>query len=258
MLATSYTVSADKKTYTFTLRSGREVLQRPADDLGGREVLHRPGQRGGQGLGLHRHGHQVRGRAHAVHGRGHPQVPVGAAARRPVAVLQRDRARQLRRRDARPQFYNAPGRHRPVQVGLLAQGQRAQAGAEPELLAEGQAVPGQRHLDRRAQRQHQGAAAQGRPGPDRRVPGLVHGGQPEDHAGRHDEPVQLDAGPTTWPSTSSASRSRTCTCAGRSRWPSTGPRWSRRCCSATASRPTRCSRRRCPTTRRPPRACSST
>ena len=76
-----------------------EVLHRPADDVGGREVLHRPGERSGQGLGLHQHGHQVRGRAHAVHGRGHAQVPVGAAARRPVAVLQRDRARQLRRQD---------------------------------------------------------------------------------------------------------------------------------------------------------------
>ena len=41
-LATGYTVSADKKTYTFTLRPGRQVLQRPADDLGGREVLDRP------------------------------------------------------------------------------------------------------------------------------------------------------------------------------------------------------------------------
>ena len=76
-----------------------EVLHRPADDVGGREVLHRPGERGGQGLGLHQHGHQVRRGAHAVHGRGQPQVPVGAAARRPVAVLQRDRARQLRRQD---------------------------------------------------------------------------------------------------------------------------------------------------------------
>ena len=51
---------------------------------------------------------------------------------------------------------------------------------------------------------------------------------------------------------------------GRARAPgdlatrSTGPRWSRPCCSATASRPTRCSRRRCPTTSRPPRASSTT
>ena len=170
---------------------GREVLQRQADDVGRREVLHRPGERGGQGLGLHQHGDQVGLRAVGGHRGGPPQVPVGAAARRPVAVLQRDRPGQLRRPDREP-VLPAPGRHRPVQVGLLAQGLGAQAGPQPVLLAEGQALPGQRHLDRRAQRQHQGTPAQGRAGAGGRVPGLVHGGQPEGHLGRHDEPVQLD------------------------------------------------------------------
>ena len=41
------------------------------------------------------------------------------------------------------------------------------------------------------------------------TPGVQHG------------PVQFDARPTTWPSTRTSSRSRTCTCAGRSRWRST-------------------------------------
>ena len=164
---------------------------------------------------------------------------------------------QLRRQDRGP-VLPGPDRHRPVQVGLLAQGLGAQAGQEHLLLAEGPALPEQRDLDRRAQRQHQAAAGQGRPGADRPVPVLVHGVHAEGHARREHGPVQLDARPTTWPSTRTSSRSRTCTCAGRSRWPSTATRWSRRCCSATASPPTRCSRRRCRTTTRTRRATSTT
>ena len=191
-LATSYTMSSDKKTYTFTAAQGRQVLQRQADDLGRREVLHRPEPEGHAGLGLPRLGHHLGGRPVARH-RGHPpEVPVGAAARRPVDLRQRHRAEQLRRRD-RERVLPAPDRHRPVQVGLLAQGLRAQAGPQPALLAEGQAVPEQRHLDRRAQRQHPGAAAQGRPGADRPDPRLVHGGQPEVHAERQHVPVPVDA-----------------------------------------------------------------
>ena len=89
-------------------------------------------------------------------------------------------------------------------------------------------------------------------------PPLVHGGQPEVHAERQHVPVPVDADQLHVLQRERASRSRTCTCAGRSRWPSTGRPWSRPCCSATGSRRTRCSRRRCPTTRRAPLACSST
>ncbi len=153
---------------------GREVLQRQADDLGRREVLDRPEPQGHAGLGLPGLGDQFGRCAEPRHRRDPPEVPVGAAARGPVDLRQRHRAEQLRRPD-RGAVLPAPDRHRAVQVGLLAQGPGPQAGAQYPLLAAGQALPEQRHLDRRPERQHQGTAAQGRPGPDRPDPGLVHG-----------------------------------------------------------------------------------
>ena len=153
-LATSYTMSADKKTYTFTLRQGGEVLQRQADDLGGREVLHRP---------------EPQGRRRAGPTSTRPSTP--STTRRPSTVvinlkfpwapLLADLS--LFANGIVPNNYGgetetavlpAPDRHRPVQVGLLAQGPGAQAGPQPVLLAAGQALPEQRDLDRRAQRQH--------------------------------------------------------------------------------------------------------
>ncbi len=161
------------------------------------------------------------------------------------AIIPNNYARRVGNRVLR-----APDRDRPVQVGLLAQGPGAQAGQEPVLLAEGPALPEQRDLDRRAQRQHPRAPAQGRPGAHRRVPGLVDGLDPQVHDRREHGPVQLDPDQLPVLQRERSSRSRTCTCGGPSRWRSTGTRWSRPCCSATASRPTRCSRRRCRTTTR--------
>ena len=57
-LATSYTKSSDGLTYTFKLRHGREVLQRPAHDVGRRQVLDRRRPRAEEGLGLPRRGDQ--------------------------------------------------------------------------------------------------------------------------------------------------------------------------------------------------------
>ena len=128
LLATGYTVSADKKTYTFTLRSG--VKFSTGQPMTSADVKFSIDQASAaaKGWGYINTAIKSVDAPTSVHGRGQPQVPVGAAARRPVAVLQRDRARQLRRQDRDP-VLQRPGRHRAVQVGLLAQGQRAQAGA---------------------------------------------------------------------------------------------------------------------------------
>ncbi len=61
-LATSYTKAGDGQTYTFKLRHGRQVLERPADDVRGRQVLDRRRPRTDEGLGLPRRGDQERSR----------------------------------------------------------------------------------------------------------------------------------------------------------------------------------------------------
>ena len=170
--------------------AGGQVLQRHSHDVQGRAV--HPGADDGRlpGLGLHRLRHQVGDRPVRRHGGGQPEVQVGAHPGRPGAVRQRHRARQLRRQD-RGRVLQRADRHRPVQVRLLAQGQRAQAHQEHRLLAARQAVPGQRDLDRRARRQHPPAPGDQRPGPDRPVPRVVHGGPAEGQPGGPAEPVQL-------------------------------------------------------------------
>ena len=87
-------------------------------------------------LGLHQHRHQ--------HGHGQrrhtvvdqAQVPVGAAAGRPVAVLQRHHPEELRRQELRGVLQGA-GRHRPLQVGRVEEGPVRQARREPRLLGRG-------------------------------------------------------------------------------------------------------------------------
>ena len=220
---------------------GGQVLRRHADDVQGRAV--QPGADDGRlpGLGLHRLRDQVGGRAVGRHRRGQPEVQVGADPGRPGAVRQRGRARQLRRQD-RGRVLQRPDRHRPVQVRLLAQGQRAQARQEHQLLAAGQALPGQRHLDRRARRQHPAAAGHQRPGPDRPVPGLVHGVHAEVHARGGAEPVPLDGDELPGLQREGQAVPGRERAAGDLVRDRPRARWSRRCCSATGRRPTRSSR----------------
>ena len=152
----------------------RAVPQRQRDDVRRRQVLARRRAHHEGRLGLHRRRHQERDRQGQVHRRRQDEVPVGAARRRHRAVLERDRAQELRRQDQEAVLHRA-GRHRAVQVGSLDARQGAQARPLRQVLAEGQAVPEQRHLDERARRQHPPAAAEGRPGAGRRVPRLVAG-----------------------------------------------------------------------------------
>ena len=103
-----------------------------------------------------------------------------AAAGRPVAVQQRHHPEGLRRQE-RQGLLPGAHRHRPLHVGSLDQGPGAEAGQEPQLLAEGKALPRQRHVDDRRRRQHAHPAAEGRPGAGRRVPALGLGGRPQEH-----------------------------------------------------------------------------
>ncbi len=174
-LATGYKMSADKKTYTLTLRPGVKFSNgQPMTSADVKFSLEQT-MAATAGLGLHRRGHRVGGRTRPVDCGRPPEVPVGSAPGRPVPVRQRHRAQQLRRQDRRA-VLPGPDRHRARSSGTT--GTRASAlklVAQHLLLAEGPAVPGQRDLDRRAERQHQAAADQGRPGADRPVPVLVDG-----------------------------------------------------------------------------------
>ena len=174
-LATSYTVSPNKKAYTFTLRKGVKFSN--GKPMTSADVKFSIDQASAAAKGWGYINTAIKSVAAPS-----PQTVV-VNLKYPWAPLLADLS--LFSNAIVPANYGgqtenavlpAPDRDRPVQVGLLAQGLGAQAGPQPVLLAAGQALPGQRHLDRRAQRQHQGTAAQGRAGPGGRVPGLVHGG----------------------------------------------------------------------------------
>ena len=202
---------------------GRVLPQRQGDDVRRRGLLaqRRPHHEGR--LGLHRHRDQERHGQGQVPGRGQDQVPVGTAARRHRAVLELDRAGQLRRQDEGAVLHRAR-RHRPVQVGSLDARQGAQARPLRQVLADGQAVPEQRHLDERARRQHARAAAQGRPGAGRRVPRLVAGRAAQGDLGHHDDALPLDAHRLRRVQRALQAASRTSTSAGRSPTRSTARR----------------------------------
>ena len=106
---------------------GRQVPQRPADDVRRRQVLDRRRAQPQDRLGLHR---RRRSRASTrpgpVHGRRQDQVPVGAVPRRHRALHQRDHPQELRRQDARRRSTStrsAPARS----CGTLDAGQGDQA-----------------------------------------------------------------------------------------------------------------------------------
>jgi peptide/nickel transport system substrate-binding protein len=158
-LATGYTVSPDKKTYTFTLRSG--VKFSTGQPMTSADVK----------FSLDKSRAAAKGWGYIDTAIKDIKAPTPSTVvidlKFPWAPLLADLS--LFSNGIVPNNYGGKtaGRDRPVQVGLLAQGQLAQAGEEPLLLGAGQALPEQRHLDRRAQRQHAPASAARRPGAGR-------------------------------------------------------------------------------------------
>ena len=152
--------------------------------------------------------------------------------------------------ETRTAFYKHPIGTGPFMWDKRIVGQSVTFKRNPQLLAEGQAVPRLRHVDVRQRRQHARAAAARRPDPGRRVPAVQLDHEAAEHERRDDDAVPVDAHRLPRDERGRTRRSPTCTSAGRSRTRSTARRSSSRCCSATASRRTRSCRRRCRSTTR--------
>ena len=194
---------------------GRQVPHRPGDDGRRRQVLDRRRAQPQDGLGLHRRRDQERDRQGQVHGRRSRRSSRGprwspTSRSSTTRSCPRTTAARPRRRSRRP------GRHRPVQVGSLDARARRSSTSRRRVLAEGQAVPGQRDVDVR-------------PDDNTRLLQLKGGqAQIDEFPGWSQiKPLKATAGVTMklFPSTrtdyvsstSTSSRSRTSTCAGRSR-----------------------------------------
>ena len=180
-LATSYTLSQGQADLHVQSAQGRQVPQRRGDDVRGRQVLDRRRAQHEGRLGVHRRRDQERQRRGQVHRQHQDEVQVGAARRRHRALLERRSCRRTtaaRRRRSSTTRPSAPARS----SGTLDARQGDQVPQVRPVLAEGQAVPRQRHVDERARREHAPAAAQGRPGPHQRVPGLGAGQAAAEHA----------------------------------------------------------------------------
>ena len=109
-LATGYTESANKMTYTFTLRSGVKFSTgQPMTSADVKFSLEQT-MAAAAGWGYIDAAIKSVDDPSPVDRRGQPEVPVGAAAGRPVTVRQRDRAEQLRRRK-RLAVLERAGRH---------------------------------------------------------------------------------------------------------------------------------------------------
>ena len=210
-LATSYKVSANKKIYTFTLRPGVKFSNgKPMTSADVKFSIdqNRKATKGWAYLDTAIKSVQDPSPETVVINLKYPWAPLLAD----LSLFANGIVPNNYGGETEAQFYTHPIGTGPFKWDYWHKGSALKLVQEPELLAAGQAVPEQRHLDRRAERQHQAAAAQGRPGADRPDSGLVYGGQPEGHARASTCTCSTPPRPTTWPSMSCASRSRMCTC----------------------------------------------
>ena len=116
--------------------------------------------------------------------------------------------------ETKEQFYEHPIGTGPFVWEQLDEGLRPEAGPERQLLAGGQAVPRQRHVDGRRRRQHPHPPAQGRPDPHQRVPAvLLDRGPAGDRGRRHGAvPVHADGLPALQPQREAARRRARAAC----------------------------------------------
>ena len=206
-LAEGFELSDDQLTYTITLRQG--VLFHNGQEMTSADVKFSIDEAssvtgGWEWINAAIESIETPG---SLHGRRDDEVPVVADDRRPGAVQQRDHPGGLRGRDEGA-VLRASDRHRTVRVGPLDEGLRPEAGPERQLLAGGQAVPRQRHVDGRRRRQHPHPPAQGRPDPHQRVPAvLLDRGPAGDRGRRHGAvPVHADGLPALQPQREAARR----------------------------------------------------
>ena len=152
-LATSYDLSADQKTYTFHLRQGVKFHNGQPMTSADVKFSIDKAKDPKTGWGF------IDSAIKTVEAPDPSTVVITTKYKwaplsgRHRAVQQRGAAQGLRRHDPEA-VLRAPDRHRPVQVGSLDARPGDQAGQEPRLLAEGQALPEQRHLDDGAAGRH--------------------------------------------------------------------------------------------------------
>ncbi len=238
------------KTYTFKLRQGVKFSNGQPMTSADVKFSIDAARVAGSGLGLPRRRDQGHRDADPGHGRHQHQVPVGAVPRRHRPLRQRDHPQGLRRRDARRTFYQHPIGTGPFMWDHWDKGNELVLKKNPNYWQKGKP-----YLDSVTWRtvgddNTRELQLRGRPGPGRRVPAVPDRRQAQEHAGRHDDAVHVDAHGLH-------DDERALRAAGRRPRPprdlatrSTARRSSSRCCSGTASRPTRSCRRRCRTTTR--------
>ena len=252
-LATSYKVSSDKKTYTFTLRQGVKFSN--GQPMTSKDVKFSIDQttKASQGWGFINTAIKSTSApspdTFVVHLK-YPWAPLLAD----LSIFANGIIPDNYAGKSETAFYNAPIGTGPFKWDVWHKGQSLTLVKNPLYWQKGLPyldsitwtdVPS----DNTRQQQLQGGQAQ-----IDQFPAWSTVTAAAEHAGRGHAPVQLDA--DQLPGLQRDAQA----VPGRPRAPrdlagaSTGTRWSRRCCSATASRPTRCSRRRCRTTTRTPPA----
>ena len=173
-LATSYDLSPDKLTYTFHLRKGVKFhtgQEMTADDVKFSIDAARNPKTGWGYIDVAIKSVTVKDKYTVVIKTKYPWAPLVAD----IALFNNSIVPEELRWQDREGVLHRPRRHRPVQVGSLDARQGDQVRQVRRLLAEGQAVPGQRHLDVRAQtttrascssRAARRRSTSSRPGPD--------------------------------------------------------------------------------------------
>ncbi len=191
-LATSYDLSKDKLTYTFHLRKGVKFhtgQEMTADDVKFSIDAARNPKTGWGYIDTAIKSVTVKDKYTVVIKTKYQWAPMVAD----IALFNNSIVPKNYGGKTEKAFFDAPVGTGPFKWDHWTQGQGDQVRPQRPVLAEGQAVPGQRDLDVRRRRQHAPPAAQGRPGADRRVPRLGAGQAAEGDGRRHDDAVPVHA-----------------------------------------------------------------
>ena len=191
-LATSYDLSPDKQTYTFHLRHG--VLFHTGKEMTSADVKFSldAARNTKDGWGY------IDGAIKSVTAKDKYTVVVKTKFKwapmvADIALFSNAIVPKGYDGKTKAQFYNAPVGTGPFKWDHWTKGKELKLVKFDKYWQKGKPLPEQRHLDVRGRRQHAPAAAQGRPDPDQRVPGLGAGQAAAEHLRRHDEALPVDA-----------------------------------------------------------------